>query len=408
MTTTVRSAKRRARRIAADEAHSWARNLRLNNPHAKLLLCMLTQYVNGDGICWVSVPALSEDCELAQNTIRSRLRWLEEIGAIVCMPQWIDEYGRRNGEGRGKRTSDDIRLMIEAEIEFGAGQNETETAEPVAQVSPSPGEGLNPGDETVSTSLALQQPFTSVKGLTLEPEPELPPKPPEGGEGEAQDQGGSDEPEHFAPAWQAWPGHEVMRRDLALIEFKMLSPEKQRLCRAAVPMFAAMQTKLKRTIPPNFHLWIRAKGFDEFPTARLIDPAAPIERRPMTPAEFDAINVARQIASRAPLPPGATWSGEFAADLLALASFASDDRSSWHQVELGSQQFAAWRDRLQAWLGGEIDFERIWLEPYDPQVHGRPAMDPSFRLRKSVRALRVPAPWPPHRDGSWVDNSEVA
>jgi pyocin large subunit-like protein len=83
MTTTDRSAKRRARRIAADEAHSWARNLKLNNPHAKLLLCMLTQYVNGDGICWVSVPTLSEDCELAQNTIRSRLNWLEEIGVIV-------------------------------------------------------------------------------------------------------------------------------------------------------------------------------------------------------------------------------------------------------------------------------------------------------------------------------------
>jgi hypothetical protein len=36
---------------------------------------------------------------------------------IVRMPQWIDEYGRRNGEGRGKRTSDLIRLMIDVDPE---------------------------------------------------------------------------------------------------------------------------------------------------------------------------------------------------------------------------------------------------------------------------------------------------
>jgi hypothetical protein len=29
-----------------------------------------------------------------------------------------------------------------------------------------------------------------------------------------------------------------MRRDLALAEFRLLTPEKQRLCRAAIPLFA--------------------------------------------------------------------------------------------------------------------------------------------------------------------------
>jgi hypothetical protein len=95
MTTNGGVAKRRARRIAADEAHAWARNLRLNNPHAKLVLSMLSQYVNGDGICWVGIPSLAEDCELAVNTVRGRLAWLEEIGAIARKPQWLDEFGRR-------------------------------------------------------------------------------------------------------------------------------------------------------------------------------------------------------------------------------------------------------------------------------------------------------------------------
>lgn len=41
--------KRRPRRVAADEAHAWARNLRLHNSLAKLVLCMVTGYVNGEG-----------------------------------------------------------------------------------------------------------------------------------------------------------------------------------------------------------------------------------------------------------------------------------------------------------------------------------------------------------------------
>jgi hypothetical protein len=47
----------------ADEAHAWARNLRLNNSQAKLVLSMLTLYVDGDGYCFVSIPSLAEDTD---------------------------------------------------------------------------------------------------------------------------------------------------------------------------------------------------------------------------------------------------------------------------------------------------------------------------------------------------------
>src|SRR5882672_4611620 len=57
-TMTTDRAKRRPRRIAADEAHAWARNLRLNNAQAKLVLSMLTLYVDGDGYCFVGIPQL--------------------------------------------------------------------------------------------------------------------------------------------------------------------------------------------------------------------------------------------------------------------------------------------------------------------------------------------------------------
>jgi hypothetical protein len=92
-----------------------------------------------------------------------------------------------------------------------------------------------------------------------------------------------------------------------------------------------------------------------------------------------------------------------------LAKFRDDDPASWHRFDLGTARFAAWRDRLALWLGGEIQPERVWLDAYDPAVHGLPTMHPDFRLRRSVRVLRAPAPWPPHRDGTWpIDNSGVA
>ena len=64
-----------------------------------------------------------------------------------------------------------------------------------------------------------------------------------------------------------------MRRDLALAEFRLLTLEQQRLCRAAIPQFVQMQQRLGRKHPPNLHLWIRNRGFDEFPTATLEQPA---------------------------------------------------------------------------------------------------------------------------------------
>lgn len=418
-TQNERTAKRRARRIAADEAHSWARNLRLGNPHAKLVLCMLTQYVNGAGVCWVSIPQLSEDCELAINTVRNRLTWLEDVGAINRLPRYIDEYGRRTDKRGGKRTTDDIVLLIDAEIDRSEGENDADEGDNSGEISPPPGGGLTSRETTVSPPAALQQPSSSVQGLTSESEPESPLKSPPGTKEDAPQGDEESEPEHFGPAWGAWPGHEVMRRDLALAEFRLLSPDKQLLARAAVPLFAQLQVRLGRTRVPNFHLWLRSRGFEEFPNAKLVDPSRPV-RFWFDEAEVAGLAIAMRMAERGsprvvddPERGRGLWrAAPCEPDLRALFCFVDEDPAGWQLVEHGTAQFAAWRDRLALWLGGEIAGEKIWLEDYDPQVHGVSAMDPAFRLRKSIRGLRVPAPWPPHRDGSWPqeksDDSEVA
>jgi hypothetical protein len=91
-----------------------------------------------------------------------------------------------------------------------------------------------------------------------------------------------------------------------------------------------------------------------------------------------------------------------------MAAFVGAKREAWLIVEEGSEQFAAWRNRLRLWLGCEIKAERVWLEPFDPNVHGQSATHPNFKLRKSKSGFRVPAPWPPRRDGSWSDDGGEA
>ena len=56
-----------------------------------------------------------------------------------------------------------------------------------------------------------------------------------------------------------------------------------------------------------------------------------------------------------------------------------------------------------------IAYQLVW--PWHPleaarseryaEVHGLPLSHPQFKLRKSTKGFRVPAPWPPRRDGSW-------
>ncbi|MGY3527710.1 hypothetical protein [Bradyrhizobium sp. USDA 4452] len=409
-------AKRRPRRIAADEAHSWARHLRLRNPGAKDVLKNLTIYVDGEGCCWVGIPSLAEDLEMSPDTIRRRLAWLEMVGAISREPQWIDEYGARNGQQRGRRTTDKIRLLFEADVDAieARAAGETVDAENHAVSTASDPSKLRGSDPPAGTRLGLGRPSQSCEGLISEPEPEDSPQAPLGGGREPdQSEEGEGEPEHFAEAWDAWPAK--LRRDLALSEFAKLAPDDRALCRAAIPHFLKMLRDLRRNHVPNFHLWIRTRGFDEFPNAgKPAEKPAQPTRRFVQGEELKGLQVAVAIAERRDLPlvqdqtlGWGYWTGIAPQpDLVAMASYAGADRDGWLIVEPGTPQFAAWRDRFKLWLGVEPQAERIFLEPFDPNVHGVSSSHPNFRLRKAKSGFRVPRDYPPRRDGKWSGESE--
>jgi hypothetical protein len=388
------TAKRRARRIAADEAHAWARNLKLGNIHAKLVLSMLSLYVDGDGVCWVSAQALAEDCELSDDTVRRRLAWLDEIGAIAREPRWIDEYGRRNGERRGKRTTDKIQLLYDADVEDiearAAGKVAAEKPANSTAISLRQQRGLNEGQDPASIRLASGQPPHCSGGLISEPEPESPPTP---SGGESEPAAVLEEPADFGPAWLSWDGHEVMRRDLALAEFRLLSPEKQRHCRAAIPLFFKMQRELGRKHPPNFHLWIRNRGFEEFPTAALVEPGAAPSAGPfeLSTDPARAIQTVYAIARTRPFVSNGRviYSKPLTAQLLAFAQ--APPQGEWIWIE-DRQQIAAWSSFLSAHIAG-----------------GRPQLLTTRGVGADARSgFLAPWPWPPRKDGTISNAGEAA
>ncbi len=200
-----------------------------------------------------------------------------------------------------------------------------------------------------------------------------------------------------------------MRRDLALARFRSLTPDEQKLCRAAIPYYAA-SLKRRNIQPRSFHLWIRSRGFSEFPSAKLQqEQPAPSARRLIQGDELIGFAVAMRIAERR--DPVIINDRDHGAgvwtllaqrpDLVALAQFADVDRGRWTIVDEGSEPYAAWRGRLALWLGAEPRPERIPTEPHRPGVHDLPASHPGFKLRKARIGFLVPRLWPPRPDGSW-------
>jgi hypothetical protein len=380
--------KARPRRIAADEAHAWARNLRLSgNHHAKAVLRSLTLYVNGDGECYVSLDQLADDCEFSADTVRRRLGWLEEIGALVRIPQWIDANGCRNGKGEGKRTTDTIKLCLDADTDIvearARGEEIDETDAVKAQISPSSLQGLNSVSETVSPTLGVGQPSQSCDPLISEPEPESSPLPPSRGrEADASDQV-LEEPDDFGPAWQGWRGHEVMRRDLALAEFRKLTPEQQRLCRSAIgPYNIALDRNHRTKHRENFHLWIRRRGFEEFQAAAVTCAYA------ADSAEARSICAIFQVAGHldfllqtrcSKIDGSVSFNLPVTPRLLALATLPARDK--W--VTLTVQQAAAW----DGFVG---DFVKLAIR------------------RRFAEGSVAPWPWPPKKDGTTYTDGDAA
>lgn len=378
---------RRPRRIAADEAHAWARNLRLGNPYAKLVLSMLTLYVDGNGICFVGIETLAEDTELSTDTVRKRLVWLETVGAVARFPQWLDASGRRNSEARGKRTSDEIRLLINADSDLiearAKGDGEDDSTPETAPVSPSPQPGLNP----VGPVPALCQPSDSGEGLTSEPEPEeIPPYPPSGGEREAVDQEFESDLAEFK---QTYPGPITDLPRLRTV-FGAMAPPERRSVLTAVAGYASFIRQCNAQGKPravkDAHRWVSGGQWQGY----LVDgeravSVAQASSVPINSEPGKALVALHRVARMG--PPMGSQGSYFLSRPLSLRGLAfaqAPPESEWQFIsEQQPQQCAAWNGFIANELAGKA----------------RPPLI-SERVRVGQRGFMAPWPWPPLKDGS--------
>ena len=367
-------------RIGADSAHSWARNLVLGNPHAKGVLMMCCFYVNDEGACTPGIATLAQDTELSEQTVRSRLRWLEEIGAVVRVPCWIDQHGRRTYESTGgrKRTSDEIRLMIHADPEdiearAKAPSGSPPTEEPTDDETPNspeskddnplpstgdsaPGIGLNAGLNPVSPTPALRQPYDSVEGLknlNLELKKDSPPNPPPGG--------GLEIPLRI----KAWLDEFATAYPIELTAYEKvarwaISANDADLADSilAAKGYAAFHADLKKhgrtRNVKDAHRWLQSNDWRGFlPKAeQRIEAASRIQVAENSP-EWTAWDVfarccgARSLGDWLPSFRIGSHQGKLFADLpCQWPPLVGDGSGEWAAVPEGSGQYAAWRRRL--------------------------------------------------------------
>ena len=407
--TSAALSKPRARRIAADEAHAWARNLRLHNSYAKLVLSMLTLYVDGEGVCFVSIPSLAEDTELAPDTVRRRLGWLETVGAITRFACWIDETGRRNKEGNGRRTSDEIRLMINADPEeiearaLGNGgdgdsggreadpRSQQGSAEDTSQIDPSASARVSAAKNLSRDSVSpLATPALRPGPNDSEPEPEANPPTPLRGEGQADLERESEA--------KIWPHVETWAKFESAWKEPILH---QQLCRQIWTAFTDGERETAIKVARGYCNWLAKQ---KKPPNRC-NPQKLLREREAWPQFVDlagpdptlrtfivkdsaphkAILVLSQIGGW--LPPVIAFDAQEAADgywrdrpppadLVGLAVFAEKPIDDWLPLDRDATEFKAWAARIHGWLG------------------------------RWPTTLRVPCKFPPRKDGS-INPSDV-
>lgn len=432
MTATSNPQPRPARsrtRIGADEARAWARKLRLHNPYAKSILNVVANYMNEDGAAWPGIETLHLDTDIAEETIISRLRWCESIGAIALFKRWVDENGRRNGDGRGRVTSTEIRFLFDADLdEIEANALGTMKPRPLRGAARASHEGkaISPrpdGEQTEEPSprpdgeqteagprLAPEQPpppATRTEELESKEDSPLPPK---GGEPQQSiDQQSEAKESPKVASWQrferAW-SEPILRQSIARQVWSALTESEEEIAIRAAKGYVVHRRSQKK--PPNVinaHTFLRER--DAWVGFAALAPSEPPKPKPVTflpvdSDEFAALALSFAIARRLlrPLDGGAKFSGDApagAAGLAALVRFNTEtfevDQSDWTLAAQGSRRYVAWSERIKEWLGSWPEVHRYWLDRAGnivPTVEQAEGYGDRTRLPKACDGLLLP------------------
>lgn len=425
--------KRDRNRIGSDDARRWVRMLRLGNPYAKSILSALANYVDETGCAFPGISTLSQDTDIAEDTIVSRLKWCESIGAIVMFKNWVDENGNRNREGRGRVTSTEVRLLldvapetIEAEAAAqskprrlrgaalrahearqsddgddvnGDGDSPRHGREQTEEISPRHGRELN----SAGPGLAPDLPPPRADRREESRKEDSPPTPPGGGV--VREISLEESVSETVPPWSdfeaAWR-EPILRQSRAQMVWASLSEDERksairavagyrlwRASQARPPALTSAQTFLKeRDAWPRFVEM--APAADGAVTQRKIAVVPRASREGLAVAALYAL---------AGTPPPINSDGDFAIDfeitqqILALAD--SPHKRDWPVFD-NRQQLGAWNNLVRV-IGRTVHAgDHVVNQRFRTGADGQQ----EFIGNDLKWGFKTPWPWPPRKDGT--------
>jgi hypothetical protein len=406
------------------QATEWARGLPLPTISAKFTLMMIGSYAGTDGVAFPSLATLAEDTLQSVDTVRRRIRELEDLGLLVRLWRWttpdghvlVTEASEADRPAGARQSSAELRLQLKVTSEQllaamakrTGGENEApdqgDGAEavdsggvadcypppPSAQVLPSPSQG--PATPGVAPSC---NPLKRLSNSSGEAPPSSPPE--NGGTRESNfdpelRKTGRKRLEAVMPIWPE-PITDAKR---AVVVLGALTEDEFADCLVGVKGFAAFAKERadrgKPRVIKDFHNWARGKQWVGF-----VAKGAEIERGDQRvhvaedSPEGRAWATLHKIARITPKSFGGKFllAGPMSRQLLAFAE--APPIAEWHFIEEADrQQVGAWNGFLGRALDGktmarpELVSERNWRG-----------------IEKLIgRGFVAPWAWPPRVDGT--------
>lgn len=355
---------------------NWAMDQATGDPRSQCLLYVIADCANPDGVAWPSVKYMAAKSQQSKATTQRRLKELEEMGAIARFPRWEDEDGKVNLEGRGRRTSDEIRCLMDHKIDRSQPDHDTDEASaPPSQPDTPPSQA-----ETVPVAQLCDGPPSHCsdpyRNRNSEPE-DSPPTPPPGGVGP--------ELEGWKAFEEAYPGP-ILRQTHARNAWSALNTIERDLATKAARGYGLWLKSERR--PPNVlgaHLFLKERDA----WAQYVERSETVAQRRIIPADSDE---ARAYAGLRrvylAVPPRVASDGTVTLPRpLTLAEMAFADlppQSQW--------VFIAERQQQGSWSG--------FLAEALPDIARRPLLEHHVVDGRTELGFFAPWLWPPRKDGS--------
>jgi hypothetical protein len=399
-------------RIGSDDARAWVRKLRLGNPYAKAILMAVANYMNENGTAYPGVATLREDTDIAEDTIVSRLRWCESIGAIALFKAWVDENGQRNLEGRGRVTSSEIRFLFDADPELIAtAAAENSRARPLRGAALASHEekvsSRHDGEQNddissrpqreqneVSSRLAPEQPPTPA-ARSLKEEEDSPPNPPPGG-GQAVD---LELERDLMEASNTYPAPITDMPKFRAVMGALSREERQRVLtgmRGYADYIRGLERKGKSRNVKDAHRWVAAGMWQGYvPQGARAEAAALAQTIPIKSDAGKALVLLHQIGiGTGPLEIGGCYQNPRPLSPQALALTNAPPEEEWIFITTEQpHQVRAWNDLIGRELIGRARPPLI-RKRYWPCI------------RRIAEGCAVPWPWPPRKDGTIISGHD--